>query len=447
MNNYRENTIVAIATPLGVGGVGIVRVSGDKSLQIARKMFSNLPSEVVPNFMYLGKINAGEFNDKGYCVYFKAPKSFTGEDVVEFQVHGSPVVLQGVVDTAISLGATLANKGEFSQRAFMNGKMSLDEAESLIGLINSQSVAEAKATEQLLSGSLKNEITEIQNQLGDMQAQIDVSFDYPEHDDETQIGFSIKQTAQTILNRLQVLSNSYKHGQVLTNGVNVCIVGKPNVGKSSLLNAMLGTNSAIVTDIAGTTTDVIKDAYTYNGVRFNLIDTAGIRQGANLIESMGIEKSKEQLNRADIVLFMLDNSREYDDLDREIWSLVKDKKHIILSNKSDLNNKMNTEFKNAELISTNNINDIERIKKLIFDFTIDSNIAENDIILVNSRHYVAINEALSTMEKIINMINNASLDCVSVEINYAWTTLGQIIGNTDIENIIDKIFSKFCLGK
>jgi len=144
---------------------------------------------------------------------------------------------------------------------------------------------------------------------------------------------------------------------------------------------------------------------------------------------------------------MLDNSREYDDLDREIWSLVKDKKHIILSNKSDLNNKMNTEFKNAELISTNNINDIERIKKLIFDFTIDSNIAENDIILVNSRHYVAINEALSTMEKIINMINNASLDCVSVEINYAWTTLGQIIGNTDIENIIDKIFSKFCLGK
>lgn len=451
MMNYRENTIVAIATPLGVGGIGIVRLSGERSLEIARHIFRALPQEVQHNFMYLGYINAGEFMDRGYCVYFKAPKSFTGEDVVEFQVHGSPIVLQSVVNECVKYGAVLANRGEFSQRAFMNGKMSLDEAESLIDLINSVSVAEAKATENLLHGSLKNQIVKVQGDITDILAQIDVSFDYPEHDDETQIGLDIKARAKEIEGELQKLADSYAHGRVLTNGVNICIVGKPNVGKSSLLNAMLGVDTAIVTDIAGTTTDVIKDTYIYNGIRFNLIDTAGIRKGTNLIESKGIEKSKEQLEQADIVLFILDNSQELDALDRDIWELIKDKKHLALLNKSDLNSKINDEIKskinNVQLISTKNIQDIEKIKKNIYDYTISNNVAENDIILVNSRHYTAIIDALETIKNIIKIIGTATLDCVAVEFTHIWQTLGQIVGNTDIEGIIDKIFSKFCLGK
>lgn len=451
MINYRENTIVAIATPLGVGGIGIVRLSGDKSLEIARHIFRVLPQDIKNNVMYLGHINAGEFTDRGYCVYFKAPKSFTGEDVVEFQVHGSPIVLQSVVNECVKYGAVLANRGEFSQRAFLNGKMSLDEAESLIDLINSVSVAEAKATENLLHGSLKNQIVNVQEKITDILAQIDVSFDYPEHDDETQIGVNIKASALEMEGELQKLADSYAHGRVLTNGVNICIVGKPNVGKSSLLNAMLGVDTAIVTDIAGTTTDIIKDTYLYNGIRFNLIDTAGIRKGANLIENKGIEKSKEQLEQADIILFVIDNSQELDDLDKDIWQLIKDKKYLVLLNKSDLNSQINNQIKskikNVELISTKNIQDIERIKKIIYDYTISNNVAENDIILVNSRHYNAVMEALDTIKNIINIIGNTSLDCVAVEFTHAWQILGQIVGNTDIEGIIDKIFSKFCLGK
>jgi len=447
MENLRNATIVAIATPLGVGGVGIVRISGEKSLEIAKGIYSPFPKDLEVRKMYLGKIDVADFADKGFFVYFKAPNSYTGEDVVEFQVHGSPVVLQNLVDKAISLGAEMANPGEFSERAFMNGKMSLDEAESLIDLINSKSTAEAKATENLLSGSLKRKILQVQDNLSEMLAKIDVSFDYPEHDDETQIGFDVKQDLQKVQIELQKLLESHKTGKVLANGINVCIVGKPNVGKSSLLNALLGTNSAIVTEIAGTTTDVIKDTYIFNGVRFNMIDTAGIRQGKSLIENLGIEKSKQQLELADLILFVLDASKPFDDEDRAVFELVKDRKMLVVLNKTDLQKQCGSPLKIDAEISTQNDDDIEKLKKTIFDLTVEQNIGENDIVLVNARHANLLQQAIDLVASATTNIENVSLDCIAVDLQSAWNVLGQIVGNSDIERIIDKIFSKFCLGK
>jgi len=446
-----KNTIVAIATPYGNGGVGIIRLSGPQSLELAKKMFE-VPSNFQARTMYLGKIHAENFEDTGFFVYFKAPHSYTGEDVVEFQVHGGMIILQKIMEKIISLGAKLASRGEFTKRAFFNSKISLNEAESIIELINATSEASVCVSERLLSGGYSEKIKKLQNSLTELIAEVEVFLDYPEIDEDEKTDLQFKIKIEKIKNEIFKLMTSYKQGQLIKNGVNVCIVGRPNVGKSSLLNSILGKDTAIVTEIEGTTTDIISDYYIYNTIKFNIVDTAGIREGKNIIEKIGIEKSLKNLELADIVLIVLDLSSPFTDLDHNIIELSKGKKRIFVLNKIDIS-KYKTQYSEIylhenyiETCAKESFN-IEKLKAKIFDMTISAPIDDDYIVVTNERHYIELNESYISIERALNNIMSDTLDCICVDLQASWYHLGMIIGNIDIENIVDSIFSKFCVGK
>ena len=452
MQISRNKTIVAVATPQGTGGVGIVRISGEKALEIAKKIFSPQPKIFEPNKMFFGKISATDFVDDGYMVYFQAPRSFTGEDVVEFQAHGGSLVLQKIVEKIVDLGAVPAQAGEFSMRAFLNNKMTLDQAEAMIELINAESTAHLRAVSKLMEGAFAKKVTGLQSELTGILAQIDVSFDYPEHDSETQISQNISTQLQKICEELNNLIATYNQGHMLKNGVSVCILGMPNVGKSSLLNALVGCESAIVTDIPGTTTDVVVDSYTYKGVRFNIMDTAGIREGGNEIEKIGIERAKKTAIDADIVLTVFDNSRKLNKNELEILENIDAKRIILVLNKIDkkLSNEQFDNLKKVHTfieISASKSQNIDKLKELIYQAcSIDSSVSK-EIVIANERHYFLLENAKKSLEIALENINNYTLDCISFDISQCWNNLGLIVGNVNVEDIIDSIFSKFCLGK
>ena len=338
-----NKTICAISTPIGVGGISIIRVSGKDSIKIANKVFSCKKESLEnnPRKMLLGTFNAGAFKEKCMAVFFKEPNSYTGEDMVEFQCHGGMAVSTGVLNAIIEAGGSLAEAGEFTKRAFINGKLSLDEAEGVIDIINSESESEIKAGYNLLSGNLKKEISEMQNVLTNLLAKIEVTIDYPEEDLEDETVKDVKQELNIIKKDLnQILTNS-QTGVKIKSGYRVAIVGRTNVGKSSLLNAMLNFDKAIVTNIQGTTRDLVEDTYTFNGVKFILIDSAGIRETDDLVEKIGVEKSRDLIKVADVVLVVLDGSAETKNEDIDIINNVSDKNAILVINKSDTFNSKN----------------------------------------------------------------------------------------------------------
>ena len=446
-----NDIIAAISTPLGKGAISIVRMSGQGCKELAARFFSakNLNFEnLQPRYLYLGGLQIEKgVTEKCFMVYFKAPQSFTGEDMIEFQVHGGVLLTQKVLRLLIENGARLAENGEFSRRAFENGKISLDEAESIIDEINADSESELRASLCLADGRLKNEVVALQNGLTDCLAQIEAALDYPEEDIEESAKDDLFRQIDACNEKVGKFLSDAKNAGYIKNGINVAIVGSPNVGKSSLLNGLVGADRAIVTDIAGTTRDVLNESLTYRGVKLNFIDTAGIRDSADKVEQIGIEKSKAMLEGADVVLWVIDSSREMNEYDRDLQKLLSGRDNVILvKNKYDIAGKNQSAADGGICVSALQNQNLDAVKEAIFQKVISEEIDYSRALLTNERQI----ETLKNCQEIINQIyqsRDEGMDVIAMQIKRLWNELGKITGECENEQIIDLIFSKFCLGK
>ena len=443
-----EEIISAIATANGVGGVAIIRVSGSGALELASKMFKPLSKNIqVNNFepykMYVGEIDGGTFTDFGMAVYFKAPKSYTGEDMVEFHCHGGLAISRGILKRTFELGAVPATRGEFTKRAFVNGKLSLDGAEGLISMINGESIASVKAGYNLYREKLNAKILELQNDLTYSLASIDADIDYPEEDLQATAISDVESALNKTLTTVNDLIKKYDGGAKIKNGVKVAIVGKPNTGKSSILNMLLNYDKAIVSSIAGTTRDVVEGSLEINGINFYFYDTAGIREASDEIEKIGIEKSSKILKSADIALVVFDGSN-LESEDEAILNEVTSAEIIKVYNKLDISNK---EYKNALNISAKTGEGLEELKQKLFDSAFKEGIDLNGEFITEERHFNALNKAKRYIEEALSNLNLVPLDLVAEDVKMVWDSLGEITGKTASEEIIDEIFKKFCVGK
>lgn len=445
-----NDTIVAISTPQGLGAVGIVRLSGDKAFDIADAIFSCRETDKKPNVMYLGTITTAELKDKALCVYFKAPRSFTGEDIVEFQCHGGRVIVENVLSECISKGARLATNGEFSRRAFLNGKMDLTSVEGMADMINAESVAAERLAYSQFKGEIATVTTKLQEKLETVIAYVEASFDYPEEDMPAVNVPEVTDTLKSQRDTLKRLISTYSLGNAVKNGISVAIVGKPNVGKSSLLNAILGFDRAIVTNIAGTTRDVLTSSYNYKGITFNFFDTAGIRETEDTIEKIGVNIAKNTLETADIVLAVFDSSEELSLEDEEILKSL-DKKHVIVvKNKTDLEDRLCDKFESYDVVnvSAKNNEHIDELKERLYSLSGAGDLLSTESAVISSkRQLIALQEALAAIESALSGIEDNLADCLIIDIRTAWEKYGEITGTTATEHIIDTIFSKLCLGK
>lgn len=443
----KEENIAAISTALAPSGVAVIRISGDSPLAVAEKMFK--PSgktpvaDFTPNMMYTGEILADGFTDFGLCVYFKAPKSFTGEDVVEFHSHGGVAIAQGVLKAALGSGARLARNGEFTKRAFLNGKMSLASAEGLIDMINSSSVSGVKAGYSLYREKLTAKITAIQDELIKALSQIDADIDFPEEGLEETSRAEVKSVLVKAISDVDALIGGYRQGRKLVRGVKVAICGRPNVGKSSLLNALLGYDKAIVSDVAGTTRDVVEGAADINGVTFNFYDTAGIRKPADEIENMGVKLSEKTAKSADVSLFLFTATGKTAE-DDDAFSATESDRVITVASKCDL-----TEDRTAKaeiFVSAKTGEGVDGLRRLLYEKTVGK-VDVNGDFLCEERHYAALVSAREKLRSALDGADGSPLDILAVDITGGWRDLGEITGKTASEEIINDIFSRFCVGK
>ena len=442
-----NDTIAQISTPLGSGGISVIRMSGKDSLKIACSIFSfnKVPDVIEPRHMYFGRINYNGFTEQCLMVYFNSPYSYTGEDVVEFQCHGGEYLTSQILNACVFGGARLAENGEFTKQAFINGKISLDEAESVIDMINATSDAELKASSRVLRGELFTKINEIQKNIMDAIVNLEVAIDYPEHDDEA---LGIDNMARVLKSSKEVLRGLYDtagNGVLIRSGINVTIVGKPNVGKSSLLNALLGEERAIVTSVKGTTRDTLTETITFNGIKINFIDTAGIHDSVDEVEKIGIKRAKDSVGVSDIVLAVFDANSPLEPEDKEILKLVDGKKVINIINKTDISPNQ-TGLLGVEISALNKQN-IDIIKQKIIDVAMENKLDFSGIIITNTRHIEAIKDAIEKIDNLIVECKTQTIDIVDMLAKDIWKTLGRITGETENEDIISGIFAKFCLGK
>lgn len=453
------STIAAISTSPGVGGIGIVRLSGENTFKVIEKIFKPLKKQIIKGYtMQYGHIIDKNNNiiDEVLVSYFVKPKSYTTEDMCEINSHGNNIILKQILELCIENGAVLAMPGEFTQRAFLNGRIDLTQAESVIDLINAKSEKEKESAIHQLEGYLSLEIEKIKRVILDITADIEASIDYPEYDIEEKTNETIINETQKIVDMLKKLENSFEKGKILRDGVDVAIIGKPNAGKSSLLNAILKEERAIVTNIEGTTRDTIEEYITLEGVLFKIVDTAGIRESDDEIEKIGIDKSKKALKKADIVIAIFDSTQELNKEDKEILEFIKNKNAIILLNKIDLkDNKLKNNEQILSLnkpvieISAQKRDGIEELyNQMINIFKINEINTENSTIITNVRHKNAIICAEENLNKIKEVLNNGMpTDIVSIYLKNAIEELNKITGENVTEDIINEIFSKFCLGK
>ena len=453
------DTIVAISTAPGSSGIGIVRLSGKNSFSIVDKIFKPKNGGDIKGYtIKYGNIIDENKNiiDEVLVSYFIGPKSYTSENMCEINTHGNNIILKQILDLCIKNGAKIAEPGEFTKRAFLNGRIDLSQAESVIDLINSKSEKEKQSAINQLEGYLSIEINKIKKNILDIMADIEASIDYPEYDIEEATNKEVLEKANKICIILEKLEKSFDTGKILRDGVNVAIVGKPNAGKSSLLNAMLKEERAIVTDVEGTTRDTIEEFVTIEGILFKIIDTAGIRNSEDKIEKIGIDKSKKALKEADLVIAIFDSTKELSTEDIEILNVIKNKTAIILLNKSDL--KDNKLKENTNIIdSKKDIIEIsalkregleELYKKMVELFRIEDIQTENNSIITNIRHKEAISNAKKSILKINETINSGMpIDITAIYFKEAIEELNKITGENVTEDIINEIFSKFCLGK
>lgn len=451
MNNINQDTIAAISTGASSGAISIVRMSGANAISIADQIFCSAknkkPSSLTPRMLTLGTITTSAFAEQAMCVVFKAPFTYTGEDLVEFQCHGGTQIANGIMKECITKGARLATNGEFTKRAFLNGKVTLSSAEGMIDMINAESDAEVRAGFKLLSGNLSKLAYDAQTELTDVLSEIEVSFDYPEETIEYITKANVKERLTALYEKINEVLKTAKAGSLIKSGINVLIVGRPNVGKSSLLNFLLQKERAIVTDVAGTTRDTIEDSFLLDDVKINLIDTAGIHDTADKVEKIGVDKAKNLIKQADIVLFLVDSSRQLSKEDEEIYNSIQGSKYIILKTKADLDTKNEKVFENEILISTETGSGIDELKSKILELTQISSISADSVVITNERHKDALTRASKALKRAFSNISQDTLDLVSIDIKDAYSAVGEITGNTTSEEIIDAIFKKFCLGK
>lgn len=455
------DTIAAIGTALSNSGISIIRISGKDSLNIIRKIFvSN--SKIMPNNIIYGKIvENGKVVDTVLVSYFKNPKSYTGEDVCEINCHGGVQITREILQLVLANGARLAEPGEFSKRAFLNGKMDLTKAEAVINLINSKNTTQARIAANNLEGDLYKKIKEVREELIELMAHIEVSVDYPEYDyDEVENDNVISLLNKKIIEINNILS-TYEQGKYIKDGVNVVILGKPNVGKSSLLNTLSRSQKAIVTEIPGTTRDVIEERINIGNIILNLSDTAGIRKTDDFVEKIGVKRSIEKIDEADLVIYLLNVESDIDDEDKEILSKIQNKgiKLITVINKIDKGQKLKFDsildelkrFGVNEVIKMSVLNDegIDELKNKIEEiFNTNDLDFENELIITNERHRDLLNKSKEYLEVAKKEIeDNEPIDIVSIVIKNATKSLGEIIGADVNQDIVNKIFEKFCLGK
>ncbi len=399
----KNDVIVSISTPLGKGAVAIVRMSGQNSLDVALNIFHSRHFEngnITPRLMYLGQLDLGNnIFEECLMVYFKSPFSYTGEDIVEFQIHGGVLLAQKVVERCLESGARMAEAGEYSKRAFVNGKITLDKAEAIIGEINAETEGELSSSLQVTNGRLANAVLEEQDKLTTLLAEIEVGMDYPDETEELGLKLNVLQKLKAIEERNDLILEQSKSATYLKNGINVALVGKTNVGKSSVMNALLGENRAIVTDIQGTTRDQITESFFHNGIKINLIDTAGIRETTDVVENIGIERSKQSLATADVVLFILDGSEKESKEDEKIQNLVGKTNCIYCINKSDKKRLLPTKPNEIEISALTNKN-IQKLKDTIVKFVIENEIDFNSLVLTNERQVQVLKDAKAIIKEI-----------------------------------------------
>lgn len=457
------STIAAISTAPAIGGIGIVRMSGKDCFEVLEKIFKPKNPETIENIdgyrIKYGTIVNPETNrivDEVLVSYFKCPKSYTAENMCEINLHGGIVVLREILELCLKNGAELAKPGEFTERAFLNGRIDLTQAEAIIDIINAKSTREAQESANQLEGYLSRKINEIREKIMDIMVNIEANIDYPEYDVVEVSNKDAENKLKEIENELIKLSKTFENGKILKEGVKIAIIGSPNAGKSSLLNSMLKEERAIVTDIAGTTRDIIEEQISIEGIPFKVIDTAGIRDAKDKIEQIGIEKSKKAANEADVILAVFDSSVPLNDEDREILNLLKHKKSIIVLNKTDLKQIVNNECKEIQDVNTEVINislknneGLEKIyESLVKMFNLNQINLDNELTITNIRHQELINKAIESTRMALNDLNNSMpIDIISINIKEILEHLGEITGDNVSEDIIKSIFAKFCLGK
>ena len=444
-----EDTICAISTASGVGGISIIRVSGKDSIKIVNSIFKGKDLEKVDSHT----INYGfilyeeKIIDEVLVSVMRAPKTYTMEDVVEINLHGGIAVTNKVLEILLTIGCREAEPGEFTKRAFLNGRIDLVKAESVSDLIDAETENARELSVNNLTGKLSDIIREVKQELLALEANIEVNIDYPEYEDIEDITNEKAIIAlEKITDKFDKLIEESKSGKIIKNGLNVAIIGAPNVGKSSILNALLEENKAIVTDIEGTTRDIVEGRIILNGIMINFIDTAGIRETKDVVEKIGVDKSFEKLNEADLVILVLDGSRPLKEEEKELLDKVKTKNHIIFINKSDLNKKINIEGISGNTKETNGLDDLK--KAIINVLESNTRINKDMTYISNARQLSLIKKADNSLKKALNGLKeNIPVDVVTIDIESAKNNLGEILGENYKDDLLDELFSRFCIGK
>lgn len=451
-----ERTIAAVSTPSGEGALGVIRISGDNAIEIADKIFfpfSGKSLSTLDGYQALyGAVKDGDTAlDDGVALVFKAPHSFTGEDTVEISLHGGSLILKSVLRLILKNGAFMAAAGEFTKRAFLNGKLDLTKAESIMGLISAKSNAELRLSRSAHAGKISEKIESIEADLVSLDASISAFSDYPDEDIE---GLNIENFEKLLKNArltLEKMLSDFDKGKILREGIDTAIVGKPNVGKSTLMNMLSGTERSIVTEVAGTTRDVVEETVVIGDITLALADTAGIHSTEDMVESIGVERARARIDAAQLILAVFDSTKVLDNDDKALLSLLDSKNTIVIINKTDIGNVLSkSQFEGFTVIelSAKNKTGLETLEKAICEITGTANLSQDSVILINERQRDCAQRALSAVEEAINAIElGLTVDAVGVCVDDAIASLFEITGKRVTNEVTDEIFKKFCVGK
>lgn len=448
-----DDTIVSISTSLGVGAIAIIRLSGPKAIEIVNKIFKGKDlTKVDSHTINYGYIKENDtIIDEVLVSIMRAPKTYTTEDVVEINTHGGIATTNKVLELCLTNGARLAEPGEFTKRAFLNGRIDLTQAEAVEDIITSTTDKSLNLSMNQLTGSLKKLITDTRKTMVNLMANIEVNIDYPEYEDAENITIPLlKEKLVPIKNKLSKLLEESKNAKIIKDGIDVALIGRPNVGKSSLLNLFLEEEKAIVTNIAGTTRDIVEGQTIINGIKINFIDTAGIHNTTDVVEKIGVEKSKQMISKADLNILILNNNEPITNEDKELLELIKSKPSIIFINKNDLETKLDLEqmpnIVQGNTLSLEGIKDLKQ--KIIEYFNLEKIEVKDATYLTNARQNALIKNTISYIDQALEDIENeVPVDMIEINIRAAWDTLGEIIGATYKDELLDELFSNFCLGK
>ena len=457
---FKTDTIAAISTAMTNSGIGIVRISGDEAFEIIDKIYKGKKEKILSkqksHTIHYGYIMDGEETiDEVLVLLMKGPHSYTGEDTVEIDCHGGVFVTKKILETVLKYGARPAEPGEYTKRAFLNGRMDLSQAEAVIDIINSKNEYALQSSVNQLKGSVHKKIDEIRGEILHHTAFIETALDDPEHYDVDGYGEELETVVDKLLKKVQRLIDTADDGRIMKEGIQTVIVGKPNAGKSSLLNALIGEDRAIVTDIAGTTRDVLEENIQLQGISLNIMDTAGIRDTEDIVEKIGVDKARSYAEEADLIIYVVDASVPLDDNDFEIINMIKNKKAVVLLNKTDLStvihknelkvwiNKPTIEISAKHQIGIQELEDT--LKEMFYHGDISFN---DEVYITNARHKAALNDAYVSLKKVKESIENQMPeDFFTIDLMDAYESLGSITGETIGEDLVNEIFSKFCMGK